>query len=116
MRNTTRKTYRFKNKFGREVDVDQEMAVSLFGNPSMKFVGEVITKLETRKLKVPKKGGSTFADRQVAVEVEVIADSYPVSNTADVEHVNGLVKLKSVINKGSSKELPRHTLDEKRKI
>lgn len=105
------KTFRFRNRFKREVDVPEELAVTLMGNPSMKFIGEVKVIIETKNIKVPVKGGrSKVSPRQVAVEQEVVKDSYPKSSTNDVSRDGKVIKLKTVIGRGGTNERPKSTL------
>ena len=109
-----KKTFAFRNRHGRVVHVGEEQAVLLYKNPAMKFLGEVITKTERKEIDVPVKGkGTEKREREVAVSVEYIPDSLPVSPTNDAERDGKVVKLRTVIDKGGS-EKPRSTLNRKK--
>lgn len=118
------RTYRFINRHGVEVDVAQEGAIMIFQNPSMKFVGEVITKEEivdvtkTRKVIIEKIKQTTVDGKNVRTPIEVEEDeeyetkemkvtyeidpeSYPTSRTDDVSRTDsGTIRMKTVVDAG----------------
>jgi len=130
------RTYRFVNRHGREVNVAEEGAVLLFKNPSMKFVGEVITKTEIKDVKKTrpvivekvkyktvdgKKKRETveveeteeYIEKEMVTTQELDENSYPDSNTNDILITSsGTIRQKGLLT-GSGGEVKRSTLDNK---
>lgn len=133
------KTYQFTNRHGRAVQVGQEQAVLLYGNPSMKFDGELTSKQEKVKVKdengkykmtegyyIKNKDGSRRKDNKGNYKIEgkeyiyeykkvikLDLESSPISEDSDyIRNSKNVVELRSVIGK-NGQEAPRSHLNKK---
>jgi len=104
------KTFLVRNRFGRESQVPENIAMTLKGNPSMTIIGELKTEIERKKIRVPQKGKSAaLVDRAVAKIVEVVKGAVPGSDQADIEYTGNMIKQKTVITK-SGKEYKKSSV------
>ncbi len=96
------KTFLVKNRFGREVHVPENVALTFRGNPSMTIIGEVKVEVEAKEILVPAKNKpARMATRMVAKVVDVIKESIP-GMEADIEYKGNLVKQKTVVTKAGT--------------
>ena len=98
------KTFQFTNRHGRQVHVDQEQAIFLYGQPSMRFDGEVIP--TTRKYRVKDERGVYKKDengKYIYEEKKTFTldpESTPDSTRSDYTRSGNTIELKSGITKG----------------
>ena len=133
------RTYRFINRHGREVDVAQEGAVLIFNNPSMRFVGEVITNTEIidvkkkrlviiekfkykedddgKRKRVPfeVEEEEEYDSKEMVTTYEVDPDSTPISLTDDVSKTeSGTIRQKTLVD-SAGKQTKRSTINKQYK-
>ena len=104
------KTFLIKNRFGREVQVPENVALMLKGNPSVKILGELKTTTENKEILVPVKNKpAAKVMRTVAKIIGINKEAVPGIDNADIEYTGNMIKQKTVVTK-SGKEVKKSAL------
>ena len=97
------KTFLIRNRHGREVQVTEELARNMLGNPSVTILGEIDVTLEDKEILVPVKNKpAKKIIRTVATAFKLKNKVAPGGGNADVENKGNLVKRKTVVDRGGT--------------